>query len=195
MGIRGASEHVCVDAVASSSCEASGAAEHSCVDANSEYEINATRMLDSRMASALACSSTSTSNAAEHVRVDAVASSPWKPSSGAISKEIEARKMYDEARRSLRMTQQLRAQLHASKGKGKGKIKAERLRSWWDMSASEQWWLEQLWTGRLHKQLADSEQWWLEHLWTDRLHKQLAEAKPKQTSLAEADKITFQRFQ
>ena len=157
MGIRGAAEHVCVDAVASSLCEASCAAEHS--------------------------------------YVDAVASSPWKPSSGAISKEIEARKMYDEARRSLRMTQQLRAQLHASKGKGKGKIKAERLRSWWDMSASEQWWLEQLWTGRLHKQLADSEQWWLEHLWTDPLHKQLAEAKPTQTSLAEADKITFQRFQ
>ena len=73
------------------------------------------------------------------------------------------------------MTQQLRAQLHASKGKGKGKIKAERLRSWWDMSASEQWWLEQLWTGRLHKQLA--------------------EAKQKQTTLAEADKITLQRFQ
>ena len=71
----------------------SGAAEHSCMDADSEYETNATRMLDSRMALALAlaCSSTSTSNAAEHVRVDAVASSPWKPSRGDTSKEIEAR--------------------------------------------------------------------------------------------------------
>ena len=161
MGTSGVAEHVCVETIASSSCEASGAAEQRCVDANSEYEINAMRILDSAvaLASAMACSATG----------------PRKPSSGAISKEIEARKMYDEARRNLRMTQQLLAQLNASKGQGKGNIKAERLRSWWDMSASEQWWLEQF--------------------WTDRLHKRLAKAKQKQITLAQADRITLQRFQ
>ena len=160
-----------------SSMGISGAAEHSCMHADSEYETNATQMLDRRMALAfsLACSSMSTSNVAEHVRVDAVASSPWKPSRGDTSTEIEARQMYIAARRNLQMTQQRRAQLHASKGKGKGQFKAERLRSWWDMSVSEQWWLEQLWTGRLHKQLA--------------------EAKKKHTTLAQAHRNTVQRFQ
>ena len=159
MGTSGAAEHVFVETIASSSCEANGAAEQRCVDANSEYETNAMRMLDSRIALAMACSATG----------------PQNPSSGAISKEIEARKMYDEALRNLRMTQQLLAQLNASKGQGKGNIKAERLRSWWDMSASEQWWLEQFWTGRLHKRLA--------------------KAKQKQITLAQADRITLQRFQ
>ena len=47
-------------------------------------------------------------------------------------------------------------QLHASKGKGKGKNKAERFRAWWDMSHSEKWWLEELWSGRLHMQLSEA---------------------------------------
>ena len=70
MGTSGAAEHVCVESIASSSCEASGAAEQRCVDANSEYEINAMRMLDSRIALALAMACSATG--------------PQKPSSGAI---------------------------------------------------------------------------------------------------------------
>ena len=87
----------------------------------------------------------------------------------------EARQVYDKARKNLLMAQQLKAQVYASKGKGKGQLTAERLKSWWDMSDSEKWWLEQLWSGRLHKQLA--------------------QAKKKHTTLVQVDRITKQRFQ
>ena len=54
------------------------------------------------------------------------------------------------------MTQRLEAQLIASKGKGKGKNKRQTPKTWWDMTRSEQWWLEELWSGQLHKQLAEA---------------------------------------
>ena len=149
MDTTGAAEHVCVDAVASSSSEVSGVAEQHCLNATRE----------------------STSNVAEHARVYAVAFSLSKPT----IEEIQARKLYDAARENLHITQQLRAQLHTSKGKGKGKFKADRLRSWWDMSPSEQWWLDQLWSGRLHKQLV--------------------EARKQLIALAQADRNTMRRFQ
>ena len=119
----------------------------------------------SRFALALAfmCSLANTSNDADQVRVS-------------LQKTIgKAQRLHYEALRNLRMTQRLRAQLDATKGKGRGKRKARCLRSWWDMSPSEQWWLEQLRTGQLHKQLA--------------------EAKEKYTSLVRADRIAVQRLQ
>ena len=142
-----------MDAVASSASEASVAADNTCMD------------VDSRFALALSfmCSVANTSNDANQVGVN-------------LRKTIgKAQQLHDEALRNLRMTQRLRAQLDATNGKGKGKGKARRLRSWWDMSSSEQWWLEQLRTGRLHEQLAT--------------------AKEQYTSLVRADRIAMQRFQ
>ena len=73
------------------------------------------------------------------------------------------------------MTQTLEAQLHASKGKGKRKNKGKPPKSWWDMSRAEQWWLDELWSGRLHTQLG--------------------EAKKNQGGRVQADRIFMRPFQ
>jgi hypothetical protein len=75
---------------------------------------------------------------------------------GLTNDELESRRLLDQARRNLEETQQLEAQLHASKGKGKGKSKAKCSRSFWDMSQSERWWLEHLWNNQLHNQLEEA---------------------------------------
>ena len=62
-----------------------------------------------------------------------------------------------DARCNYYRTVNLENQLHASKGKGKGKSSGHSVKAWADMSPSEQWWLRDLWNGRLLNAMKEAE--------------------------------------
>ena len=73
---------------------------------------------------------------------------------GLTRQEEWDRQARSTARKNYYQTVDLYNQYKASKGKGKGKGKPK---SWGEMSRSEKWWLEELWEGRLRKQMDEAE--------------------------------------
>ena len=87
---------------------------------------------------------------------------------GLTAQEVADRRERDMARRDLHLTLQLQKQLQAGKtGSGRKGQKGRRgnggapehiqPRTWWELTEDEQWWLSELWAGRLHRRVKDAE--------------------------------------
>ena len=84
------------------------------------------------------------------------------------AQEVANRSERDCARRDLRQTLQLQAQLDAGEARGswnwqngwRGKDGAPehiQPKTWWELTDNEKWWLRELRSGRLHKRVEDAE--------------------------------------
>ena len=78
---------------------------------------------------------------------------------GLTQEEAVHRQERDCARKDLHLTKQLAKQLQPrrrGKGKGGGRETIP-AKTWWDLTRSQQWWLEQLWSGELQKRVEAAE--------------------------------------
>ena len=73
---------------------------------------------------------------------------------GLTPQQVQDRDERRMARKNYYWTMDLYNKLKESKGKGRGK---KTPKPWFDMSQNEKWWLHQLWTGQLRRELDDAE--------------------------------------